>query len=61
MIRNITLCARKRAHLAAAEGDRPRYWREMASVQRVLGWFDSADDFDAQAARAAMASGRTAR
>jgi hypothetical protein len=38
--------ARARAHLAAAAGDRPRFWREMAAARRLLGWFDAARDFD---------------
>lgn len=38
--------ARRRAHIAAAEGDRARYWREMAGAQYLLGWWDSAADYD---------------
>lgn len=51
LILSVTLCARQRAHLAAAEGDRARYWREMAACQYLLGWWDSAEDFDALAQR----------
>lgn len=46
MARHLADCARSRAHLAAAAGDRPRFWREMAATRRLLGWFDSAHDFD---------------
>lgn len=43
---NIVHCARERGFIAAAEGDRARYWRELASVRRVLGFTSAADDFD---------------
>lgn len=29
---NVIQCARRRAHLAGAEGDRRRYWREQAAI-----------------------------
>jgi hypothetical protein len=38
--------ARQRAHLAGAAGDQARYWRELGSAMRLLGWTDSAADFD---------------
>jgi hypothetical protein len=28
-------CAIRRAHLAAHDGDRPRYWRELATAERL--------------------------
>ena len=51
MLLNITKAGRLRAQVAAAEGDFPRYWREMAGAMRMLGWSDSADDFDRLADR----------
>lgn len=45
-IRNITICARLRGQLAAAVGDRRRYWRELAAAHRLLGRSQAADDFD---------------
>lgn len=42
----VTICARLRAQLAAAEGDLSRYWRELASAMRMLGESEAADSFD---------------
>lgn len=43
---NIVHCARERGFIAAAEGDRARYWRELAVVRRLYGFTSAADDFD---------------
>lgn len=43
---NLANCARERGFIAAAEGDRARYWREMAGCRRLLGFTSAADDFD---------------
>lgn len=45
-LRHLTICARLRGQLAAAEGDRRRYWRELAAAHRLLGRSDAAADFD---------------
>ena len=45
----LTICARLRGQLAAAEGDTSRYWRELASAMRMLGESESADSFDRMA------------
>ena len=49
---NIVHCARERGFIAAAEGDRARYWRELATVRRCYGFTSAADDFDQLAVEA---------
>jgi hypothetical protein len=46
-------CARQRGFIAAAEGDRARYFREISASRRILGFTLAADDFDALALEAA--------
>jgi hypothetical protein len=50
LARALATCARERGFIAAAEGDRARYWRELAASRRLLGFISAADDFDALAA-----------
>ena len=52
ILANITHCARERGFIAAAEGDRARYWRELAAVRRLYGFTSAADDFDQLAVEA---------
>lgn len=40
MFLHLARCATDRAHLAAHEGDRARYWRELAAVDRLVGFAD---------------------
>ena len=46
ILANVTHCARERGFIAAAGGDRARYWRELAVVRRLYGFTSAADDFD---------------
>jgi hypothetical protein len=46
LFRALATCARERGFIAAAEGHRARYWRELAASRRLLGFPDAADDFD---------------
>ena len=52
ILANVTHCARQRGFIAAAEGDRARYWRELATVRRCYGFTSAADDFDQLAVEA---------
>lgn len=52
ILANLTHCARERGFIAAAEGDRARYWRELSSVRRLYGFTSAADDFDQLAVEA---------
>lgn len=40
MLAHLARCATARAHLAAHEGDRARYWRELAAANRLAGFAD---------------------
>jgi len=46
ILTNVTHCARSRAFRAACEGDRARYWRELAGIRRLHGFTSAADDFE---------------
>lgn len=46
LFRALATCARERGFIAAAEGHRARYWRELAASRRLLGFPAAADDFD---------------
>jgi hypothetical protein len=52
ILANITHCARERGFIAAAEGDRARYWRELSGVRRLYKFTSAADDFDQLAVEA---------
>jgi hypothetical protein len=43
---NIAQCARQRGQQAAADGDRPRYYRETAASFWIVGRYGNAATFD---------------
>jgi hypothetical protein len=53
---SVTIHARLRGQVAAAEGDRSRYWRELASAMRMLGETNTANHLDSLAIKSNLKS-----